>query len=81
MKVSEGWRRIFIALSAAYWLVALVASMQSAMIGAGPETGPWPALLVINLIFSAIIYGALAGLVAVVIWIMAGFRKPKPDAE
>ncbi len=79
MKVSEGWRRTFIVLSVVYWLPAIYASFELAINENTPT--PWDSLLMINLIISALIYGALAGLVAGVIWIMAGFSKSKPDAE
>jgi hypothetical protein len=81
MKVSEGWKRVFIVLSAVYWLVALVVSMQSASVEAGPYTGSWPLLMIFSLVSWLQIYAVLAGLVVGVIWILAGFRKPKPDAE
>ena len=55
MRVTEGWKRIFIAVSAVYWLVVLLIAFDAA-----------EATLT-----------ALAG----VVWIIAGFRKSKPDAE
>lgn len=80
MRVGEGWRRTFIVLSAVYWVMALWASFASAFTGNGPTQSPWPFLLT-NLGASVLTYAAIAGLVAGVVWIVAGFRKSKPDAE
>lgn len=80
MGVSEGWKRAFIVLSAVYWVIALWLSFASAVYGNEPTQSPWPFLLT-NLGASVLTYAAIAGLVAGVVWIVAGFRKSKPDAE
>jgi hypothetical protein len=88
MRVSEGWKRAFIVLSAVYWLLALLVSFAEhvSYIGGtlfgGPDWEPgWQINLAALLILSAVIYGVLAGLVAGVVWIIAGFRKSKPADE
>jgi hypothetical protein len=37
--------------------------------------------MIFSLVSWTFIYAVLASLVVGVIWILAGFRKPKPDAE
>ena len=81
MKVSEGWRRTFIVLSGVYWLLALFASVNIAMIEGGPYKIPVPIHFVLDLMVSAVIYGVLAGLVAGVVWIILGFGNSKPADE
>lgn len=76
MKISEGWKRVFVVLSLVYWVIALWASIASAFIGNGPTQSPWPFLLT-NLGASVLTYAAIAGMVAGVVWIVAGFRKSK----
>ncbi len=81
MRVSEGWRRTFIVLSAVYWLLALFVSVSHAIFEGGPFKTPGPVLFVLDLIVSAVIYGVLAGLVAGAVWIILGFRNSKPADE
>jgi hypothetical protein len=80
MKLSEGWKRLFIVLSAVYWVIALWASIASAFSGNGPTQSPWVFLL-INLVASVLTYAAVAGMVAGVVWIVAGFRKSKAGEQ
>lgn len=63
MKLSEGWKRLFIVLSAVYWVIALWASVTEAFNGNGPTQSPWGFLL-INLGASVLTYAAVAGMVA-----------------
>jgi membrane associated rhomboid family serine protease len=76
MKLSEGWKRLFIVLSAVYWVIALWASVAGAFIGNGLTQSSWGFLLT-NLGASVLTYAAVAGMVAGVVWIVAGFRKSK----
>lgn len=73
MRVTEGWKRIFIAVSAVYWLVVLLTAFDAAEATLTALAGV--------LIEWGFLYAVLAGLVAGVVWIIAGFRKSKPDAE
>ncbi len=45
MKLSEGSKRLFIVLSAVYWVIALWASVAGAFVGNGPTQSPWGFLL------------------------------------